>query len=145
MDVLNQEEYGIPNLEKESEENSDLLDEAIRIIYQRKDGVDDSAASGATGPEERERWIKAVFNLLNKFGHIPGRDKHGGIDAKRLLQWITSVRAGCKECARSEIGDFRIGKILAKAPVGKDGVWPCEPVRDVLENIANKIITTVLT
>jgi len=145
LDVLNQGEYGIPNLEKQIEDNPDLFVEAISISYRREDGVDDSAVLGATGPEERERWIKAAFNLLNKFGHIPGSDKHGGIDAKRLLHWITSVRAKCRELARSKVGDFRIGKILAKASAGRDGVWPCEPVRDVLEEIANQWITEGVT
>jgi addiction module HigA family antidote len=143
--ALGQEEYGIPNLEKQIADNPDLFVEAIKISYRREDGVDDSVALGTTSPEERERRIKAMLNLLNKFAYIPGSDKHGGIDAKRLLHWTTSVRAKCRELSRSEVGDFRIGKVLAKAPAGKDGVWPCESVRDVLEDIANEMITRGIT
>jgi hypothetical protein len=29
---------------------------------------------------------------------------------------------------------------LSSAPVGADGVWPCEPVRNVLEDIASREI-----
>jgi hypothetical protein len=50
---------------------------------------------------------------------------------------VTEVRALCAEHGRGPIGDERIGQILAAAPVGSDGVWPCEPVRDVLEDIAS--------
>jgi hypothetical protein len=32
----------------------------------------------------------------------------------------------------------RIGKVLSCAPVGKDGVWPCEPVRDVMEDLQSE-------
>lgn len=145
LDALDQDGYGIPNLEKQIEDNPDLFVQAISICYRREDGVEDSALLGATGPEERTKWAKAAANLLEKFAHIPGRDRNGDIDAKRLLHWIASVRAGCKECARSEIGDFRIGKILAKAPIGKDAIWPCEPVRDVLQDIANKRISEGVT
>jgi len=145
LDALDQEGYGIPNLEKQIEDNPDLFVQAISISYRREDGVEDSVLLGATGPEERIKWAKTTANLLEKFARIPGRDKDGDIDAKRLLHWITSVRAKCKELARGEIGDFQIGKILAKAPIGKDAVWPCEPVRDVLEDIANEMITRGVT
>ena len=33
------------------------------------------------------------------------------------------------------MADVNIGELLAHAPVGADGVWPCEPVRDVLEEL----------
>jgi addiction module HigA family antidote len=145
LDALDQEGYGIPNLEKQIEDNPDLFVQAISISYRREDGVEDSVLLGATGPEERKKWANAAINLLDKFARIPGYDKQGNIDAKRLLHWITSVRAKCKELARSKVGDFRIGKILAKAPIGKDAVWPCEPVRDVLEEIANERIAEGVT
>lgn len=145
LEALDQGEYGIPNLEKQIEDNPDLFVQVISISYRREDGVEDSILLGATGPEERGKWAKAAGNLLEKFARIPGRDKDGDIDAKRLLHWITCVRAKCKELARGEIGDYRIGKILAKAPIGKDAVWPCEPVRDVLEDIANKRIAEGVT
>jgi hypothetical protein len=36
---------------------------------------------------------------------------------------------------RLEVADITIGEMLAHAPLGTDGVWPCEPVRDVLEEL----------
>ncbi len=36
------------------------------------------------------------------------------------------------------MSDVCIGKLLSHAPVGDDGVWPCEPVRDVLEEIESE-------
>ena len=145
LDALDQQEYGIPNLEKQIEDNPDLFVQAISISYRRKDGVEDLVLLGATGSEERSKWAKATTNLLEKFVRIPGRDKDGDIDANKLLYWISSVRAKCKELARSEIGDFQIGKLLAKAPIGKDAIWPCEPVRKVLEDIANESIAEGMT
>ncbi len=145
LDELEQGEYGFPNLAKQIEDYPALFVEAITISYRREDGIDDSALPGASGTEERERRIKAAANLLEKVVRIPGHDKHGNIDAEKLRSWITSVREKCREMARSQVGDFRIGKVLSKAPVGKDGVWPCESVRDVLEDIANEMITRGVT
>ena len=46
----------------------------------------------------------------------------------------------CAEHGRGPIGDEKIGQILAAAPAGSEGVWPCEPVREVLEDIASPAI-----
>jgi hypothetical protein len=50
-----------------------------------------------------------------------------------LKAWITEVQALCKKYAREEIGDSAIGELLSKSRPGTDGVWPCEPVRQALE------------
>lgn len=42
------------------------------------------------------------------------------------------------ELDRAEIADVCLGKFLACAPVGKDGVWPNEVVRDVMEDLESK-------
>jgi hypothetical protein len=54
-----------------------------------------------------------------------------------LRAWIIEVRSLCLEYGRAEIGDQKIGQILAAAPVGEDGIWPCAPVREVLEEIGS--------
>ena len=41
-----------------------------------------------------------------------------------------------------EVGDQIIGGLLANSPIGDDGVWPCEAVREVLENTPSKDIAT---
>ena len=39
----------------------------------------------------------------------------------------------CVAYGRADIGERKIGQILSAVPVGRDGVWPCEEVRNVLE------------
>jgi hypothetical protein len=48
----------------------------------------------------------------------------------------SQARAACAELGRDEVCDFQIGKLFSKAPVGEDGIWPCEPVREVIERVA---------
>jgi hypothetical protein len=61
----------------------------------------------------------------------------GTLNAADLKAWVTEARSLCREYGRAEIGDERIGQILAAAPAGDDGIWPCQPVREVLEDIAS--------
>ena len=62
------------------------------------------------------------------------------IKAADLKAWVTEARSLCLEHGRAEIGDQKIGQILATAPGGDDGVWPCGPVREVLEDVASQEI-----
>ena len=45
-----------------------------------------------------------------------------------------------KECGRLEPCDSHIGQVLAYAPEDPDGTWPCEPVRNVLEDIKSETL-----
>lgn len=36
------------------------------------------------------------------------------------------------------MGDIRIGQLLAHSPDGQDGIWPCEAVRDILEDLGTE-------
>jgi hypothetical protein len=70
------------------------------------------------------------------------RDDLGELQADRLAKWIATVRQASAELSRADMADVCIGKMLANAPVGKDGVWPCEPVRQVMEDIQAEPIHT---
>ena len=39
------------------------------------------------------------------------------------------------ELSSRDICDNCLGTLFSKAPVGKDGIWPCEPVREVIGRI----------
>jgi hypothetical protein len=50
---------------------------------------------------------------------------------------VRGARLAFSDSQRVAIGDKQIGQILASSPVGTDGVWPAEPVREIIENIGN--------
>jgi hypothetical protein len=39
------------------------------------------------------------------------------------------------------VGDSCIGQFLGRSPVGKDGIWPCEPLREALEKVGTPRIS----
>lgn len=129
--------YGIPNLERYVEAHPEAFVQPIVWAYKRKDG--------GTDPEElhvpqdrRNHMAERGHKLLGAIARIPGHDDLGELLADRLAKWIATVRQASAELSRAEIADLCIGTMLANAPVGKDGVWPCEPVRQVMEDIQSE-------
>jgi hypothetical protein len=82
----------------------------------------------------------AAHHLLDQVKKIPGTDENGRIDVAALGAWLADVRRLCHEYARADIGDHCLGQLLAKAPVGENGIWPCEAVCEAMEEIASSEI-----
>ncbi|MGY3489635.1 addiction module HigA family antidote [Bradyrhizobium sp. USDA 4011] len=129
--------YGIPNLERYVEAHPELFVQAVSWTYKRKDGAPDPTESEVP-PDRIKTLAERGYKLLDGFDLIPGHNDLGELEVDRLAKWIATVRQQCAELDRGEIADICIGKLLSHAPVGKDGVWPCEPVRDVMEDIQSE-------
>jgi addiction module HigA family antidote len=125
--------YGIPNLERYVEAHPELFVQAIVWTYKRKDGATDPAEFQLP-PDRVNTMAERGYKLLEAIARIPGHNDLGELEADRLAKWITIVRQSCAELSRTDVADTCIGKVLSCAPVGEDGVWPCEPVRDVMED-----------
>lgn len=102
----------------------------------------DSTVEDEEELSENERTNRSTYasQLLRSVKRVPGQAPEGTIDSKRLIGWVQKARELCKANDRLDIGDFVIGELLANSPVGKDGVWPCEEVRDVLETVSSRKI-----
>ena len=111
--------------------------QVIALTYKRSDDGEDPPEWGINKLEHNEAVFSAAYAVLQRIKYIPGRDQTGNIDEEKLRTWLTEVRSLCLKHSRAKIGDKIIGQILATAPVGEDGVWPCEPVRAVLEEIGS--------
>ena len=89
---------------------------------------DDNAAQLA-----RQAWW-----VLNGWTGFPGRSAGGEIDPAVLVEWVKTARLLLSESDRADIGDELIGQTFAHAPAGEDGIWPPEPIRDLLELIGSQ-------
>jgi len=81
----------------------------------------------------RQKLAEIAFNLLESWAGIPGTRPDGSIDLSVLKVWVEDVRKLCTASDRLEVCDLKIGEQLAFAPADKDGTWPCEAVREILE------------
>lgn len=126
--------YGIPNLERHIEANPEMYVRALVWTYRRGDGQQDPDPF-RVDPERVKEMAKRGHHLLEAIHRIPGHDDLGNLDARRLTKWISEVRRMAAELDRTGVADISIGGLLANAPIGKDGVWPCAAVRDVMEEL----------
>ena len=86
---------------------------------------------------EGERSMVGVYSarVLLELKNLPGESPEGVVDAEKLVDWVTEARKVCSELGCLRAADRRIGALLANSPEGSDGVWPCEPVRDLLDAV----------
>lgn len=130
--ALEHTSYGIPNLEKNITKFPQLFMQALALAFKRRDHQDDSKKWVGENAENNEVIASTAYSLLSNVKLLPGTE-NGIIDENNLKNWVEEVRKLCAENNREEIGDQHIGQLLSKAPIGEDGVWPCKPVRNVLE------------
>ncbi|MCG8587947.1 MAG: addiction module antitoxin, partial [Proteobacteria bacterium] len=143
IDVLatpwEREGYGVPNLERYLEKHPELFVQAIIWTYRRDDGGEDPNEWKVT-PEDAKQLAEKGYRLLEGVYRIPGHDEQGALRRENLAAWVATVRSACAELARREVGDICLGRLFSAAPVGNDGVWPCEPVREVIEDLQSSEI-----
>lgn len=89
-------------------------------------------------PEHARAVATQAYRLLEIWNRIPGTSDDGTVDGKVLESWITEARTLAKAADREDIADSRIGNMLSASPMGADGAWPAEPVRDALDLFRSK-------
>jgi hypothetical protein len=137
IEALDDSKHGIPNLESQITQSPAVFVQAVALAYNRSDEGEDPPEWRIDNPEQRVAVALAAHHLLDQMTKIPGRDENGKIDAAALAAWLAEVRRLCREYARANIGDHRLGQLLAKAPEGENGMWPCEEVCEAMEGIAS--------
>jgi excisionase family DNA binding protein len=85
-----------------------------------------------------------AFNVLRNWRTVPGQRDDGTIDGEALLAWVRTARLALSDSGRGPVGDEQIGEVLAASPVGTDGLWPAEEVRDVIDTLGSSRIDTGL-
>ena len=131
--------YGIQNLERYIEAHPEIFVQAITWAYKRKDGGTDPEEFRLP-PNRAEKMAERGYKLLEAIQRIPGHDEIGDLHAKNLAKWVLTVRRTANELSRSDVADLCIGKLFSHAPIGRDGAWPCEPVRQVMEEIQSETL-----
>ena len=86
---------------------------------------------------ERRAIALVGFTVIREWHTPPGVRPDGTLDADALRSWVTEARRLLAETGRTTIGDLAIGEVLAYSPPDPDGLWPAEPVRDLVEDLAS--------
>lgn len=141
LDVIDDSEYGLPNLEKQIASSPALYFRALALAFHRHDHEQDPPDWRIDDPERAKAIASKARKLLDRVKRLPGTDEDGSVDVTMLLGWVAEVRRLCEEHDRAVIGDETIGQLLARIdPVPEDGPWPRAEVCEVLERTAARDI-----
>ena len=110
--------------------------EFVRLVCRVHRRLDEGPENGLS---EGNFPLDNAWSILKEWRTLPGTDREtGSIEYGRLRAWVLEARRLLRERGRSGIGDQYIGELLSGAPSGRDGIWPAEPVRDLLEELASE-------
>jgi len=107
--------------------------DCLKILYRpRHESTEEKPAEINDQEAQRARF---VWGLLHDRQRIPGTQPDGSISGPELRKWVTTARNAAREADRLEVCDVRIGEVFAYAPDDDNGVKPCLPVREIIEEL----------
>lgn len=75
-----------------------------------------------------------AWQVMHEGRGVPGAAEDGTVDSALFHTWVAQVRARARESHRQGAVDSTIGIWLSSCPADPDGLWPCLPVRELLED-----------
>ncbi|MBN2080762.1 hypothetical protein JW859_01010 [bacterium] len=106
--------------------------EVLRGAYKRKDdGRKEQKADSTSKANARHNW-----NVLHEWSLPPGCAGDGSVDSSKLQSWVREVRELAEKEDLKVPCDAAIGRVLAHMPIGADGVWPHEALRDLIQEMS---------
>ncbi len=134
IDALDHTSHGIKNLEEELTETPELFAQALGLVFRRKDGGEDPTEWRSANPENTQAVATSAYKLLSHTKRLPGTEADGNtINTDKLRAWLTKARDLARQYGRAQVGDIVIGELFGRSKLGRDGRWPCEELREVLE------------
>lgn len=122
------------HLENEVLTNPEMFVQLVKWIY--KPAHTDREDEGLDIELLRDR-ARNARNLYDDLSKIPGQNDNE-VDTEVLLDWVKKAREKLTEIDRKDIGDDRIGALLAKSPPDSDGIWPHEAVRRLIDDLESE-------
>ena len=110
----------------------ELFVDLVKRVYRGKN------ESRRTKSDTEQNLATQAWWVLHGWKGYPGRLSDGTIDDAAMRTWVTSARLALADADRTDIGDEVIGQTFAHSPAGSDGIWPAEPVRELIESIGSR-------
>lgn len=82
--------------------------------------------------EKKAELATQFYSAFEKAKFCPAENQ-GKVDYAELEGWILKFKDILTKQKQERLWAHLIGKLLAYSPIGEDGYFPCEPVRDIIE------------
>lgn len=128
---------GIPNLEEYVEDHPEFFVQAVVWAYRRDDSGED-VEPWRVEPERIQFFAERGYKLIDSLKRLPCHDRDGKLSSEKLIKWVSKARELGEEVSRLEMTEHAIGQLLSASPDGEDGIWPCEAVRDAIEQVQSE-------
>jgi transcriptional regulator with XRE-family HTH domain len=124
-------------LHKAMSENPSFFMGFLKAVY--RSSSDTGTTEQHADEESHERFVTQAYDLLQSWHLLPGMHD-GFVDGAKLEAWVAEVRRQADEEGRLIPCDSYIGRVLARAPSGDDGIWPAAPIRKLIEISRSEVI-----
>ncbi len=102
----------------------------VDIIY-----LHEGEEQGEKTKEKKER-IEMLFHFYYHVLFCPAED-NGDVDLHDLKNWVENFKIILDKQKQSHLFTHELGRLFAHSPVGNDGLYPHESVREIIEEISD--------
>lgn len=104
--------------------------EILKIIYKKKKDNEyiEEKIDG--------KIVDNLYSLYWKLEFCPCTHESYDIKSEELLEWVETFKGLLKQQNQSYLFASELGKLFANSPKGKDGFYPHESVREVIERLS---------
>ena len=87
--------------------------------------------------EEQKNYAKIIHHFFDMVEFCP-TEKNGIVNTEELEKWVIKFKEILDANDQSSYFGFLLGRLWAYAPIGKDGRYPCEAVRLIIEKYSDE-------
>jgi hypothetical protein len=110
----------------------ELFVELLCVLYEPAKG------DPRQGAEAEQAAARNARRILHACLRQPGTADDGSVNFEAFSAFVRKARELAGEQDRLGPCDSQLGQIIARGPVGEDGVSPFEPARDLLEAVSSE-------
>lgn len=116
--------------QKEIKQSPFLYAEMARLLFKSDKGE-------TIRTEEEKKFYSNILRLYDKAKFCPG-EENGSINESTFNNWVAEFRELLDLNHQSTLFGILMGRLLTYSPSGKDGFYPCEIVREFIEENSNQ-------
>ena len=86
---------------------------------------------------EQNKFVNAIYRLYD-MAHFCPAEINGTVDLMDLDSWVNDFRKLLSRNHQLSLFGFLLGRLWAFSPAGKDNLYPCEAVREIIEKYGDE-------